>query len=114
MSPRREAFNKWFVGIMAAACFAASAAIAVSTPDEPFWWGGLLRAGVVLVVLWFCLPSRTRPAAWEGVRPFPTIILIGAMLLTIVRPKIGLPVLLIVLGIRWLSNLFRSRRTSSR
>jgi hypothetical protein len=112
MTPGRATFNKWFVGVMAGACFATSAAIAFSSPDDQFWWGGFLRAGVVLVALWFCLPSRDRPAAWEGVRLFPTLILIGAVILTVIRPKVGLPVLLLVLAVRAVSNLFRTRRTA--
>ena len=114
MDPGQASFNKWFVGVAACACFGAAGVIAARSPDDQFWWGGFLRAGVVLVALWFCLPSRDRPAAWTGLWTAPTLILIGAAVLTAVRPKVGLPVLLLVLAIRAMTNLFRRHRPSRR
>lgn len=108
MQWRRETLNRWFVAVMAASCFITAAIIARTHPDEMFWWGGFLRAGVVLVVLWFCLPTQGRKAAWSGMRPGPTFFVLGALFLVVLRPKVGLPILIVVLATTWISNRLRA------
>ena len=107
MNLNRETFNRIFVATAAAACFLAAGTIAFRTPDEPFWWGGFLRAGVVLTVLWFCLPARGRRAAWSGLRPLPTAMLLLGLVLTVVRPKLGIPLLVAVSAFHKLTSFFR-------
>ena len=113
MKPESASFQRWFVGGAAVACFFTAAVLGVADPDEPFWWGGFLRAGIVCVALWACLPTRSRPAAWADFKPWPTALLVAAVLLAIIRPKVGLPLLFVALFVRWLSNLRRPtpRRT---
>jgi hypothetical protein len=112
MARDRNTFNRWFIGAVAVGCLLAAGALAVVQPDEPFWWGGLLRAGVVCVALWACLPTRTRAAAWADFKPLPTALLLGAASLAVLRPKVGLPLLLLVVFVRWLSSLRRPRASS--
>ena len=96
---------------MAAVCFAASAIVAFRAPSEQFWWGGMLRAGIVLVALWFCLPSNSRPAAWAGFKPLTAAVLGSALVLAIVRPKFGLPLVGLLLLIHYIFTPKRRRRT---
>jgi hypothetical protein len=110
MDRHRDTFNQWFVAAAAAACFIAAIVIAFRAPDEQFWWGGLMRAGVVLTILWFCLPSRGRRAAWAGIRPLTLTILIGVGLLALLRPKIGVPLLVAAITVYKLTGFFRPRR----
>ncbi|HEX6987402.1 MAG TPA: hypothetical protein VF170_18635, partial [Planctomycetaceae bacterium] len=70
---------------------------------------GFLRAGVVLAALWACLPTKDRPAAWADLKPLPAAILLGALVLAVIRPKVGLPVLLVVLAVRWVASLRRPK-----
>jgi hypothetical protein len=105
MVSRKVTLNRWLVGTAAVGCFIASASIALAAPRETFWWGGLLRAGIVLVALWFCLPTRNRPAAWADVSPLGAAILLGTLLIAIVRPRVGLPLLIVVLFVQWLFSL---------
>ncbi len=48
MTPRSITLNRWLIGVATIGCFVASAIVAILAPSELFWWGGLLRAGVVL------------------------------------------------------------------
>lgn len=102
--------NRWFVGLLAIVSFIASGVLAITSPSEVFWWGGFLRAGIVLVALWTCLPTRDRPAAWANFNPLTAAILVGVTLLAVIRPKIGLPALAIVLLVRY---VFTPRRRPS-
>lgn len=101
MKVRTVTLNRWFVGLMAVACFVASGVVMITSPGEVFWWGGLLRAGIVLVALWSCLPTPDRPAAWADFKPLTAAIVLGVTLLAVIRPKIGLPALAVVLLIRY-------------
>jgi len=101
--------NRWLVAILAAACFVAAGCIAVASPKDQFWWGGFLRGGVVLVALWFCLPTKSKPAAWAGISPLSATLFAAAVLLTILRPRFGLPLLLVLLALRAIGRWFRRK-----
>lgn len=99
--------NRWLVGGFTCACLAASILTFIQYPDRPFWWGGFFRAAIVLGTLWFCLPTQTQPAAWANFRPMTAALVLGVLLLAVIRPRIGLPILLGILAIR---ALFTRRR----
>lgn len=99
--------NRWFVGLATLACFMAAAITALRHPDEQFWWGSLFRAGIVLGTLWFCLPSRTRPAAWADFSPAAAAMIGGVLILTMIRPRLGLPILGVILFYRAIINRLR-------
>lgn len=89
-------FNRSVVAILTLGCFAAAALIWMRSPDDIFWWGGFIRAGLVLGVLWFCLPTHNRPAAWANFTPASAALVAGVLILTIIRPRLGLPLLGII------------------
>ncbi|MBA3312189.1 MAG: hypothetical protein M3552_03640 [Planctomycetota bacterium] len=109
MTPQTVTLNRWLVGITAGVCFAASAVVALAAPQEQMWWGGLLRAGVVLAALWTCLPTKNRPAVWADFSPTTAALLIGTLLLAIVRPKIGIPAVVVLLVVRYVFTPRRKR-----
>lgn len=110
MDSRTITFNRWFIGVLAAACFVAAGWIATAAPEEQFWWGGFLRGGVVLVAFWFCLPTKTRPAAWASFSPLSATLFAAAVLLTILRPKVGLLLLLALIAARAMFGRFSRRK----
>ena len=110
-------FNRWLVGGLAVACFVAAAVMWASSPVATgdaalwrFWWGGFLRGGVVLAAFWFCLPTKSRPAAWADFSPLSATLVTAALLLAILRPKIGLILLLAILAARALMSRLTRRR----
>lgn len=110
MDRQRITLNRWLVGLSAVACLLAAGIVAWSAPHEQFWWGGFLRGSVVLAALWFCLPTRNRPAAWADFSPLSAALFAAAVLLTILKPKIGLLLLLGVLAARAVTNFWTRRR----
>jgi hypothetical protein len=111
MTPRTITLNRWLVGGATIVCFVASAIVAVLSPEDMLWWGGLLRAGVVLAALWMCLPTKDRPAAWADFSPWAAALFGGALLLAILRPRVGLPLVVVLLVLRY---VFRPRRKPRR
>jgi hypothetical protein len=110
MTPQSITLNRWLVGLATIASFAASAIVAVVAPSELFWWGGLLRAGVVLGALWTCLPTRTRPAAWADFSPWAAALFAGVLLLAILRPRVGIPAIIALLFLRYLFTFRQKKR----
>ena len=110
MKSQTITLNRWFVAIAAAGCFVAAAIVAVRAPSEQLWWGGLLRAGVVLVALWLCLPTPSRPAAWADLKPTTAAILFGSLALAVIRPKLGLPLVALVLLLKYVFTPRRPKR----
>jgi hypothetical protein len=109
MTPRSITLNRWLVGIATIGCFAASVIVAIAAPSEQFWWGGLLRAGVVLGALWACPPTKTRPAAWADFSPWAAALFGGTLLLAILRPRVGIPAVVVLLVLRYLFTPRRRR-----
>ena len=98
------------VGGAAVACFVAAAVMAVAWRGSELWWGGALRAGLGLAVFWLALPAPGRPAAWEGISPLTGVVVVGAVVLALLRPKIGLPLCGLLLVFRY---VFRPPRRRS-
>lgn len=94
MENQSVTLNRWFVGLITVACLAGAAYVRIQHPGELFWWGSLFRAAIVLGTLWFCLPTRDRPAAWANFSPTVAALVIGVLLLAMIRPRLGLPILI--------------------
>ena len=89
------------VGTVAIACLCGAATLWWLRPEAAVWYASLLRAGVVLSVLWLALPSRSRPAAWAQMSPLTAGILAATLLLTMRMPKVGIPLLLMLILLRY-------------
>ena len=90
------------VGIAAAACLTAAAAVYAVRPDLTLWWAGAMRVGVVMGALWLALPGRGREAAWAAwdFKAVGFVALCG--LLSFRAPQIGVPLLAAWWFWRWL------------
>ncbi len=100
------------IGAAAVACLVAAVGLTIVGTESEVWRGGAVRGGLALGALWLALPATGRPAAWEGIRPLTAFIAAAAVLLALVRPKVGLPLCGVLLLIRYVSRPFR--RTSRR
>lgn len=84
-------YRRLVVGLGSAGCLIAAPLMIAYAPDRPMMWGGTLRAGVLLGVLWLALPSRKTPAAWADLKPFPLIVGLLTLWLVARFPKVGVP-----------------------
>ena len=55
------------------------------------WGGSLIRVGTVLAMLWFALPTSQRPAAWTGMSPWITVVIVGIGIFAARRPWLFFP-----------------------
>jgi hypothetical protein len=90
-----------YVGLVALACLGSSLLATITGQFDPFWIGGLLRAGLVLAALWLALPTTTRPAAWARISGWKVAALVAFGVL-IPRLKFLLPVLIVGMLLGWL------------
>jgi hypothetical protein len=103
MSPpaRLPLVNRALVGILGIACLVGGVSAVLFDSYENPWGGALIRVGTVLAVLWFALPTPTRPAAWTGISPWVTVSIVAIGIFAARRPLLFFPlagiVMLIVL-----------------
>lgn len=71
------------------------------------WYAGFLRVGLLMGAFWQALPARGRDAAWAEVSP---VALIGGLIVLFVavrRPKVFIPLLVVVGAILFVLRLLR-------
>ncbi|MFO0918892.1 MAG: hypothetical protein U0872_11330 [Planctomycetaceae bacterium] len=97
MTTRSIPVNRAAVGLIAGACFAAAAMLAVASAWIPensslvLWQGGCVRIGLLMGAFWLALPGKHQQAAWTDLSPKT----IGMMLLVfLLMTRIPLRVLL--------------------
>ena len=96
--------GRFGVGIIATACFALAGALYLVMPDDPLWWGGGIRMGLVSAALWFALPGGGRAAAWAGWDWKAVGFVALCLLLSVRAPQWGLPLLGAWWFWRWLKT----------
>lgn len=105
MSETNIPVNRTLVGILALACFAAALAIlaiyGVEGESWYLWLSGFVRVGLLLSAFWLALPTRHREAAWANLTPMTLIGMVLAVAAVALRPKVLIPllILLAVLGL---------------
>ncbi|MEM7812798.1 MAG: hypothetical protein AAF532_15080 [Planctomycetota bacterium] len=107
-------YPRWVVGGGAAVSLLAAAGLFVAAPDRPFLWSGALRAGVLLGVFWLALPTKSRPAAWADVKPGPVVIGLATLFLVVRFPKVGVPLAVLLVIVRYVSSRSPFRRKDGR
>jgi hypothetical protein len=100
-SARPPLVNRSLVAVLAIACLIGGVSAVLFDSYENPWGGALIRVGTVLAVLWFALPTPTRPAAWSGFSPWVTVSFVVIAIFAARRPWLFFPlagfVMLIVL-----------------
>ncbi|MBX3442993.1 MAG: hypothetical protein KF774_11365 [Planctomyces sp.] len=98
MSDRPPLVNRPLVLALAIACTVGGVlSVALGGFENP-WAGSLIRVGVVLWVVWLALPTSTRPAAWTGISPWATVLVVGILLFAVRRPIVFFPLAIAVIS----------------
>jgi hypothetical protein len=111
-SARPPLINRSLVAILAIACIVGGVSAVLFDSYENPWGGALIRVGTVLAVLWFALPTSTRPAAWSGISPWVTVTFVVIAIFAARRPWLFFPLAGIVMLIVLLARP-RGRRHSA-
>lgn len=88
-SPRAPLINRPLVGILAIVGLVGGIVLAFRSFDDP-WAGSLIRVGILLAVLWFCLAPTKQPVAKAPASSWLTMGLAGFALLAIRSRKPGM------------------------
>ena len=73
---------------------------------DEFFYGGMIRNGLVLGALWLALPTQNRPAAWEDIS-WSTVILVFLTALVFLSARLRWTAIPIVAGVAILVYLLR-------
>lgn len=90
------------VGFLALVCLTAGAVILIAARSgesgdrAPFWPGAFIRVGLLLGAFWLALPARGREAAWARVSPASIAGFALAIVGIAVRPRIAVPILIVL------------------
>lgn len=103
MSGEKIPINRPLVGVIAAICLIVAGILEWQITVEQFAQkeaatGAFMRVGLLMFAFWLALPSKKRDAAWANVSPWFFVGLILAIVGVALRPKIAVP-LIVVLSI---------------
>ena len=102
MSDGKITINRTLVGVLAIGCLTAAAAIWIFAPTTEgednwdMWKGAFTRVGLLMSAFWLALPTSGREAAWANVTPMTFIGILLAIAGIAARPKVVVPVLIVL------------------
>lgn len=100
MSNQTVTLNRPLVGVIALVCLCAFAVLrfGVEETNENYqlWASAFGRVGLVMGALWIALPTKGRPAAWAEVSSNTFLGLLLAVIGIAWRPKVAIPVVIVV------------------
>ena len=107
MSDSKIPVNRTLVGLLSIACLLAAGYLFffVDADQESrtlMWSGAFVRVGLLLGAFWLALPTKQRDAAWAGVSPWQFI---GGLLMVAAvaqRPRVMIPILLLLAVVGYL------------
>ncbi len=110
--------NRTLVGVISVVCLITAGCLHQFVTIEQFAQkvaatGAFMRVGLLMFAFWLALPTRTRDAAWANVSPWVFVGLIAAIVGVAVRPKIAIP-LIVVLAVFGFIVRPRNKKRSSR
>ena len=117
MSQGKIAINRTLVGVLALVCLASAVGILMFAPSEDnwnMWQAGFTRVGLVMWAFWIALPSGDREAAWANVTPLTFVGIILAVVCIAYRPKVAIPVLIVLTVIGFLVRPRAKKRPQNR
>ncbi len=101
MSGEKIPINRNLVGIISIACFLLAGYLYQFVTVEEFAQqkvatGAFMRVGLLMFAFWLALPHKNREAAWANVSPWVFVGLISAVVGVAWRPKIAVPIIVIL------------------
>jgi hypothetical protein len=102
--------NRTLVGLISLICLLSSAGLfLVHGGDEGWemWYAGFLRVGLLMGAFWQALPTKSRDAAWAEVSPMALIGGLVLLFIAVRRPKVFIPLFVIVGAILFVLRLLR-------
>ncbi|MBI1314155.1 hypothetical protein GC176_22905 [bacterium] len=108
--PTTVPVNRTLVGLISLVCLLTSGVLYLaygSNEDWEMWRGGFMRVGLLMGAFWQALPTKSRDAAWAQVSPLALIGGLVALFIAVRRPKVFIPLFVIVGAILFVLRLLR-------
>jgi regulator of protease activity HflC (stomatin/prohibitin superfamily) len=106
--PSSELVSRPLVGLLAVICVAIAGGVWIVDPERTAVIGAFGRVGLVLVALWFALPTASGPMGWRIAAPLVVMFAIVIGLAKNSRVLVILIPLLLAIGL--LATLFRPKQ----
>tara|TARA_R110002111_G_scaffold126741_5_gene191487 strand:- start:73482 stop:73841 length:360 start_codon:yes stop_codon:yes gene_type:complete len=118
MAGEKIPINRALVGVISVGCLITAGCLHQFVTVEQFAQkvaatGAFMRVGLLMFAFWLALPTRNRDAAWANVSPWVFVGLILGIVGVAVRPKIAIP-LIVILAVLGFFLRPRDRKRSSR
>lgn len=110
--PTTVPVNRTLVGLISLVCLLTSGGLYLvygSDEDWEMWRGGFMRVGLLMGAFWQALPTKGRDAAWAQVSPLTLIGALVSLFIVVRRPKVFVPLFVIVGLALFALRLFRRR-----
>lgn len=100
---KKPAVNRNLVGVLTLLCLGAAVGLWIYAPEESSRFellqAAFVRVGCLLAAFWIALPGGGRAAAWENLSPGALIGILLAIVGVAVRPKVAVPILIVLVVI---------------
>ncbi|QDT38771.1 hypothetical protein [Stratiformator vulcanicus] len=113
-SPKGLDLNPRLVGLIALGCLLGAGGSYLFLPHKPSLYAGFIRVGLLMSALWLALPSKNREAAWARLSPLGVAIWVATLLLVAISPKLGVPLLIVLMVIRFIRRPLRGSAAAKR
>jgi len=118
MSGEKLPVNRALVGFLTLACLGAVLVLWFFAPEDDKRWrlilAALVRVGCLMAAFWLALPTRHRKAAWADVSPTTFVGILLAIVGVAVRPRIAIPILIVLVFIGLVLRPREKKRPGSR
>ena len=122
MSHEKFPVSRTLVGLVTLVCLGTALAISQFAPqdniqDDTQWrllQAAFVRVGCVMAAFWLALPTRSRKAAWANVSPTTFAGILLALFAAAYRPRIVIPILIVMAIVGFLLRPREKKRPKSR
>ena len=119
MSGEKIPISRTMVGVISLACLLTAGYLHQFVTIEQFAQkvaatGAFMRVGLLMFAFWLALPGKNREAAWANVSPWFFVGLILAIFGVAYRPKIAVPLIIIIAVIGFVLRPRKKKRTPPR
>lgn len=116
MAGQKIPISRNLVGFISIVCFMIAGYLYKFVTEEQFeqqemMTAAFMRVGLLMFALWLALPSKKREAAWANVSPWVLVGFILAIVGVAWRPKIVVPLIIILAVVGFVLRPRKKKRT---
>lgn len=103
------AWRRPMLGVLAIGCFLGLLVVVPARGWNTAMTSGLIRVGTVLAAAWFAWP-KIETLTWASVRKGGFVVLVAAIVLSALRPRVFVPAFLVLFVLTWWRKRSQAKR----